>query len=236
MKKLILSVFAIAMAAIRSAPANAHHDLQIGWSVNPNTADTVASVSASVNAGTHIAKDATVHLDPGEQVAYADDATSPVSPPPVAGDHVADADITGDLLDDLCGNPTTYRATGTWVDPIEAGAPPNTVAQVKLTATPLPILTITKQSYVVKSNGDSYQPGPHHDLVIPDMPDEFTCSGSSSSITTTVFGFARVNGSNTDRILLKNPKTSGTKTSWVVFTDTNGATHSTSSTHTVTRR
>ena len=106
-----------------------------------------------------------------------------------------------------------------------ARAPAGTVAEMKIQGTPLPGLTITKRAFVVKSSGDAFQSGAHYDLTIPDMPDEFACSGSSSKNDMTTFGFARAAGVTTSRVVARNPATAGTHNVYVQYKDTSGALH-----------
>jgi hypothetical protein len=213
--------------------AFAHHDLAFTFTVTPSTAGAVADTTGRSNAGTNIPVNSTVHLPPGALVAHADDRTSPVSPPPLNGDVVGVSKSYGDLWNDGCGNYVTTTSTVTWVEPIGSGAPAGTVAELKIQGTPLPGLTITKRAFIVKSSGDTFQSGAHYDITIPDMPDEFACSGSSSSSELTTYGYARAGGVTTSRVVGRNPATPGTYNVFIQYKDTNGALHEDASYYTV---
>ncbi|HYO55948.1 hypothetical protein [Archangium sp.] len=205
--------------------ALAHHDLLFTFSATPTTAGAVVSTTGHTESGTFIPASSIVHLPPGMLIAHADDLTSPVSPPPLNGDSVGQANNYGDLWSDGCGNYTTTIANATWVEPIGTGAPAGTVAELKLQATPFLGLTITKRAFIVKSNGDTFQSGAHYDISMPDMPDEFACSGSSAKADLTTYGFARAAGATTNRVVARNPATPGTYNVYMEYKDTSGALH-----------
>jgi hypothetical protein len=213
--------------------ALAHHDLMFTASVSPATAGAVADTSGHSESGTFIPASSILHMPAGALVAHAADSTSPVSPPPLHGDVVGQVKNYGDLWNDGCGNYITSIATVTWVEPIGSGAPAGAVAELKLQATPLPGLTITKRAFVVKSNGDTFQSGAHYDINIPDMPDEFACSGSSSIGDMTTYGFARSGGVTTNRVVGRNPATPGTYNVFIEYKDKSGALHQDASSITV---
>jgi hypothetical protein len=213
--------------------ALAHHDLGFTFSTSPATAGAAADTTSHIVYGTNTASNTTVYLPAGHLIAHADDATSPVSPSPLHGDVVGQIKIYGDLWNDGCGNYITSTATVTWVEPIGTGAPAGTVAELKIQASPLPGLTITKRGFVVKSNGDTYQSGSHYNITIPDMPDEFACSGSSSTYDLTTYGFARAGGVTTSRAVARNPATAGTYNVFIEYKDTAGALHQDATTYTV---
>jgi len=205
--------------------ALAHHDLGFTISLSPATVGAYADSTSNTNGGTNIAASHTVHLPPGHLAAHADDRTSPISPPPLNGDVVGQARIYGDLWNDGCGNPVITVSAVTWVEPIGAGAPAGTVAELRLRATPLPGLTITKRAFIVKSNGDAFHGTAHYDLTMPDMPDEFACSGSSNWTEIATYGFARAAGVTTNRVVAKNPTVAGSYNVFVEYKDTAGALH-----------
>jgi hypothetical protein len=213
--------------------ALAHHDLVFTFSVSPATAGSVSDTTGHTETGSYIAVSSTVHLPPGALIAHAADATSPVSPPPMHGDVVGQVKSYGDLWNDGCGNYVTTTSTVTWVEPIGTGAPAGTVAELKIQGTPLPGLTITKRAFIVKSSGDSYQSGEHYDISIPDMPDEFACSGSSSTSDMTTFGFAKAGGVTTNRVVGRNPATPGTYNVFIQYKDTKGVLHEDAAAYTV---
>jgi hypothetical protein len=225
LKKVLPGVLLLA-GSVSGGVAVAHHDLAFTFDVIPATVGAVASTQGYSSGGTYIAAKSTVHLPPGALVAHADDRTSPVSPPPINGDQVGDGKNYSDLWQDGCGNPTTSTFKMTWVEPIGSGAPAGSVAELKLSGTPLPGLTISKRAFVVKSNGDTYHSAPHYDIVVPDMPDEFACSGSSGWGETTTYGFAQAGGVTTNRVVARNPSTAGVYTAFIEYTDTTGAVHS----------
>ena len=213
--------------------ALAHHDLIFTFSVSPATAGAVADTTGHTETGTYLAASSTVHLPVGHLTAHADDRTSPVSPPPLHGDVVGQVKSYGDLFNDGCGNYITSTSTITWVEPIGTGAPAGTVAELKIQGTPLPGLTITKRAFIVKSSGDTFQPGAHYDITIPDMPDEFACSGSSSKSDLTTYGFARAAGVTTSRVVGRNPSTPGTYNVYMQYKDTKNALHEDAAIYTV---
>jgi len=205
--------------------ALAHHDLVFTFSVSPATAGAVADTTGHTETGTYLATSSTVHMPPGSLVAHADDRTSPVSPPPLHGDVVGQVKSYGDLFHDGCGTYITSTSTITWVEPIGSGAPAGTVAELKIQGSPLPGLTITKRAFIVKSSGDTFQSGAHYDITIPDMPDEFACSGSSSKSDLTTFGYARSGSTTTSRVVGRNPSTPGTYNVYMQYKDTKNALH-----------
>jgi hypothetical protein len=151
----------------------------------------------------------------------------------VAGDVVGQVKTYGDLWIDGCGNYITTTATISWVEPIGSGAPAGTVAELKLQASPFPGLNITKRAFIVKSNGDTFQSGSHYDISIPDMPDEFACSGSTSVSDLTTYGFARAGGATTTRVVARNPATAGTYNVFIEYKDTQGVLHQEAAIYTV---
>ncbi len=205
--------------------ALAHHDLVFTFSVNPATAGAVADSTGHSESGAHLPVSSTVHLPPGHLAAHADDRVSPVSPPPLHGDVVGQVKSYGDLWHDGCGNYITSTSTITWVEPIGSGAPRGTVAELKIQGTPLPGLTITKRAFIVKSSGDTFHSSAHYDITIPDMPDEFACSGSASTSDLTTYGFARAGGTATSRVVARNPATPGTYNVYSEYKDTSNVLH-----------
>ncbi len=205
--------------------ALAHHDLGFTISVSPATVGAYADSTSYTNGGTAIAVSHTVHLPPGQLAAHADDRTSPIAPAPLNGDVVGEARIYGDLWNDGCGNPVVTVSQVTWVEPIGSGAPAGAVAELRMRATPIPGLTITKRAFIVKSRGDAFHGTEHYDLTVPDMPDEFACSGSSSWTEIATYGFARAGGVLTNRVVAKNPSVAGTYNVFVEYKDKAGALH-----------
>ncbi len=222
-KKVIPGV--LLLAGSLSGVALAHHELAFDVTITPTTVGAVSSTKSYSDSGTYIPTKSKLHLPPSALVAHADDRTSPVSPPPINGDQVGEGKSYGDLFQDGCGNPTISTLRMTWVEPIGAGAPAGTVAEVKLSSTPLPGLTISKRGFIVKTNGDTQQSSPHYDIVIPDMPDEFACSGSSAWSETTTYGYAKAGGASTTRVVARNPSTPGIYTTFIEYTDTMRGVH-----------
>lgn len=213
--------------------ALAHHDLVFTFSVSPATAGAVSDTTGHTESGTYLAASSTVHLPAGHRLAHAADSTSPVSPPPVHGDVVGQVKSYGDLWNDGCGNYITSTSTITWVEPMGTGAPAGAVAELKIQGTPIPGLTITKRAFIVKSSGDTFQAGTHYDITIPDMPDEFACSGSTSTNDLTTFGFARAAGTTTSRVVARNPATAGTYNVYMQYKDTKNVLHEDAAIYTV---
>jgi hypothetical protein len=213
--------------------ALAHHDLVFTFSVSPATAGTVADTTGHTESGTYLPVSSTVHLPAGALVAHAADSTSPVSPPPMNGDVVGQVKSYGDLWNDGCGNYITSTSTMTWVEPIGSGAPAGTVAELKIQGTPIPGLTITKRAFIVKSSGDTFQSGTHYDITIPDMPDEFACSGTTSTSDMTTYGYAKAGGTTTSRVVGRNPSTPGTYNVFIQYKDTKNVLHEDASSYTV---
>jgi hypothetical protein len=213
--------------------AFAHHDLLFTFSTSPSTAGAIADTTGHTETGTYLAASSTVHLPAGHLAAHADDRTSPVSPPPLHGDVVGQVKSYGDLFSDGCGNSTTSTYAVSWVEPIGSGAPAGAVAELKIQGTPLPGLTITKRAFIVKSSGDTFQSGAHYDITIPDMPDEFACSGSSSKNDLTTYGFARSGGVTTSRAVARNPATPGTYNVYMQYKDTRNTLHEDAAVYTV---
>ncbi|HEX8003860.1 MAG TPA: hypothetical protein VF519_14330 [Mycobacteriales bacterium] len=223
-----------AALVVMSPHAIAHHDLGFTATPSPTTASAVADLATYVSFGNYIPKSSVTHFAPGALLAHAEDATSPVSPPPVNGDVVGSISASSDLWTNGCNGDEPQSYTLTWVEPIGTGAPAGAVARMDATGSFFG-LNITKKAYVVwKGSGDSANASAHYDIVVPDMPDEITCSTSTPEQTTTGYGYARSGGSVTSRIVGKNPSTTGTKWSYYDFVDTANATHSDSDSFSVT--
>jgi hypothetical protein len=223
-----------AALAMIAPQASAHHDLGFTATPNPTTAGAVADLTTYVSYGAYIPKSATTHLATGAVLAHADDSTSPVSPSPQHGDVVGTISASSDLWVNGCFGDENQSYTLSWVEPIGTGAPAGTVAELKATGSFFGI-TITKRAFFVyKSSGDSHNSSAHYDIVAPDMPDEATCSSSTPEQTTVGYGYARSGGSVTNRIVGKNPTSTGTAWSYFDFTDTANNNHADSDSFTVT--
>ena len=222
-----------ASLALLAPHADAHHDLGFTATPNPTTASAVADLATYVSFGSHIPKSSVTHFATGALLAHANDSTSPVTPAPQHGDVVGSISASSDLWTNGCNGDENQSYTLTWVEPIGSGAPSGAVARMDATGSFFG-LNITKKAYVVwKSSGDSHNASAHYDIVVPDMPDEITCSTSTPEQTTTGYGYARSGGVVTSRIVGKNPSTTGTAWSYYEFTDTANATHSDSDSFTV---
>lgn len=220
-----LAVGLVLSAATFTGVALASHDLGLVTTVSPTTINSPVGTKVHIESGTAIPKSGAVHFQAGVKLAHANDLTSPVSPPPVNGDSVGSLQLYGDLISDGCGNPATYPVAVTWVEPIGSGAPAGTVAELKLTSTPIPFLTITKRAFIVQSSGDAWVAGSHYNLVLPDFPDEYACGGSTSKYDMETFAFAKAGGVATSRIVAKNPSTAGTYNIFFEYLDINNAQH-----------
>jgi hypothetical protein len=215
---------AVAVLALSAAPALAHHDLGYTYKPSSTSVGAVFNSTSSADYGTNMGVSQVTHLAPGTLMAHADDATSPVSPTPIDGDQVGETATVGDLSIDGCGNPTTTPSKVYWQEPIGSGAPAGTVAELEVIAKPFTFFTITKRAFIVKTAAG-------YDFVVPDLPDESQCAGSSGSTTNTSYGFVKTaSGTTTNRILQRHGSTTGTKTVAFEYTDTSGATHSDSAT------
>lgn len=230
---------ALAVLAATAAAAYATHAVVFSYAVNPTKAGAVTSSTASMtvaDAGSAAATEARFHLAPGTLVAHANDATSPVSPPPINGDIVGNATIVADPTLDGCGNPLTIRGNATWIEPVATTAPSGSVAQVRIRVSLL-FTSITINAFITKSTGDALQAAPHYDLVATGLNSGLpaACAGSSAKFTVVTNGNALTSsGRKTTRITQKNPSTAGTKTVFVNYSDTAGASHTGSATYTVT--
>ena len=210
---------AVVASALAAAPAAAHHDLGYSYKPSSTSAGAVFNSTSSANYGTNMGVSQVTHLAPGTLMAHADDATSPVSPTPIDGDQIGATQTVGDLSADGCGNPTTTPSKVYWQEPIGSGAPAGTVAELEVVANPFYFLTIRKRAFIVKTAAG-------YDFVVPDLPDESQCAGSSGSTTNTSYGFVKSSsGTNTNRILQRHGSTGGSKTVTFEYKDTNGATH-----------
>lgn len=223
-----------AALALLAPNATAHHDLGFTATPSPTTASAVADLTTYVSFGSHIPKSSVTHFATGALLAHADDSTSPFgTSSPQHGDETGSISASSDLWTNGCNGDENQTYALTWVEPIGSGAPTGTVAEMKATGSFFGI-NITKRAFVVyKSSGDSANGSAHYDIVVPDMPDEITCSSSTPEQTTYGYGYAKSGGVTTSRIVGKNPSTTGTAWSYYDFTDTANATHSDSDSFTV---
>lgn len=223
-----------AALALTTPHAVASHDLGFTATPSPTTASAVANLTTYVSFGSYIPKSSVTHFATGALLAHADDSTSPVSPPPNNGDQVGTISASSDLWTNGCSGDEAQSYTLTWVEPIGTGAPSGAVGRMDATGSFFG-LNITKKAYIVhKPSGDSFNGSAHYDIVVPDMPDEITCSTSTPEQTTSGWGYTKSGGVTTSRILGKNPSSTGTAWSYYEFTDTSNAVHSDSDSFTVT--
>jgi len=231
---------ALGLVLAAAGAASGVEDIPFTYTVSPSTAGAVASSTAKASTtydGTiGTASSATFHLAPGTKIAYADDATSPVSPPPVNGDQVGSVAVSADPTLDGCGNPINVTATATWVDPISASAPAGAVAQFHVHGSYL-FYTFDSDGFVVPSAGDDLQPLPHYDLLPGSLDSGSTtlCTGSQVGLTVTTYGYAKSStGGKTRRITQVNPSETGTKTVYVDAVDGSGVRHTGSASYEIT--
>jgi hypothetical protein len=211
--------------------AGATHELNFTFTLANTAKDANSNVATHLEPGAYLPKDMTFHLPPGVKVAHADDATSPVTPPPQDNDIVGEGDSTAKWVLMFCAS-STSTLTARWQEPVDSGAPSGTVAQIDVSNA---IGFTTKVFVVNKSSGDSYHAGAHYDLVIPDYPDQHMCSSTTNHVVNlTTYG--TVSGTNPLRKVAQNPSTCSTITAYVVYNDnrTPSGAHSDSDTETIT--
>ena len=234
MKRIRFGALVAGLAAVlvmTATPAPASTTFTVTCS--PTTAGSNPQCSNFQDFGTAVASSMTTHLPAGWVIAHGDSTTSPITPVPANGDSVGSVDGYGDLFGDGCGNGsvhTTYPVT--WVYPIGTGAPTGTVARMKATAT-LFGFPISVSIFIVKTSGsDTQQSGVHYDISVPNMPAAQYCTGSPSSMTTTIYG--TVPSSSPAKKIHQLPSTTGTYTVKNVWTSTASVTSNDSATITVT--
>ncbi len=217
MRTKLLVALAAVMGLVASSASAGH--LNLSFDLVDNLAGANSDIAWHVDFGTKHPDSLTLHVPPGFKVAHSDDNTSPLSPPPVDGEEVADAEITTEWKALFCGS-STVDLDGDWVDPMDAGAPADAVAQIELTG-----LANTIDVWVLyKSNGDSQFADAHYDLYFPDFGDP-ACDGSDFTFWFTLYG-TTANGN----VVAQNPCSDGSYTSYAVYTDVSGGSHSDSDT------
>jgi hypothetical protein len=197
--------------ALLANPASAHTDFST-WTLSSYVHDAYANSAVSVTFGSTRATTMTTTMPSGWRIAHADNATSPFGAnSPNNGDVVATGTATArwNLL--FCAS-TTQNLTGTWVEPIDSGAPANTVAQINMDND----LGITTKTFITLSSGI-------YKIEIPDMPDQFVCSSTTNGATALTM-LATVSG--TTRHVAQNPTATGSKTATTTYVDTTGTSHS----------
>jgi hypothetical protein len=231
MKKLRLFVAlvgGIALFLMTGAPSNASTTMTT--TCTPTTHSSNATCQGFQDYGNTVKPNVvTTHLPAGWEIARSV-GTSVITPIPNNGDVVGSVDGYGDLFTDGCGNPTHQTYTVKWKSPVDSSAPTGTVAEMVATATPLGI-TITVNTYVILSSGDSFVSGSHYNVQTT-MPSAFYCANQPMQQTTTVDG--TVSGSSPTRVIQRLPTTAGTYTTYDSWTDTNSGNHSDSATISIT--
>lgn len=218
--KLLVALAAV--MALLATSASAGHSLNFSVELDNNSPGANSDVEASTDYGDKHPASGTTHLPPEFDVAHADDNTSPLSPPPVDSEEVADADVTARWKALFCGS-STQDLDGNWVDPMDSGAPADAVAQIEMSG-----LGSTIDVWVLhKSNGDDQYASAHYDLYVDDFGDH-ACDGSDVSSVVTTFG-TTANGN----LVSENPCSDGTYTVYTEYTDQSGGSHSDSDTVTV---
>lgn len=238
-KRLAAAIAAASAVALTGAVvAVATHPVVVpkfAFSVNPTTAGSVTDTAAELaisDAGDPPAN-LRLHLDPGHLIAYADDFASPVQPPPGNGDTVGALKLSIDPAGDGCGNPIAVSGDLVWVEPIGAGAPAGTVAEVKFTSTG--VFAPFTRAFVVKSAGDAQQRARHHDLVVPRFGVPALCHVSRIELAQVTFGYARtLYPTFAPVIVQRNPGTAGQKVVYLDYRTRSGASRVFKAPYTVT--
>jgi hypothetical protein len=194
-----------AVALVAGGPASA----SVTWTLSDYHVNAYADSTTDNVTGSAIPTDSLTVLPSGWRVAEADNSTSPFgNNSPVNGDVVANGTATA-RWQPFCTH-SQLALTGKWVEPIDAGAPANTVAQINMQST-----LFTTKVYILKVNGV-------YEIDVPTMPSAFICASTTDGETvTTVLGTV----ANTTRHVTQNPSTAGTYTATGTWHDTTGATH-----------
>lgn len=226
-KRALKLAFAVLIAlALTGEHASATHSGFYSFSVANTSAGANSNATSNATFGSTRPTTMQIIFPPGVLIAHANDATSPISPPPQDNDIVAEGTATArwNLL--FCAS-STQDLDGEWVEPIDAGAPSGTVAQINM----VNALGFTTKTFVKLVNSDSYFNSPHYVIDVPDMPDQYVCSSTTNGATTiTTYGVVP----GTSRKVAQNPASAGTYTGYGYYTDTTGATHTGSDTVTIT--
>jgi hypothetical protein len=207
-------VFGIGLA-MALMTGNAH--ASVTWTLSDYHASAYANSTTDTTYGSFIATDSTTTLPSGWKVAHADNATSPFGAnSPNNGDTVATGTAIAKWAP-FCTH-STLTLTGKWVEPIDSGAPANTVAQINMQST-----IFTTKVFITLTSGI-------YKIVTPSMPSAFVCSSTTDGETViTVDGTV----SGTSRHVTQNTSTTGTATATTVWHDTAGGTHNDSASVTI---
>lgn len=179
------------------------------WTLSSYVHDAYANSSTTTDYGSAIPASQTTTMPTGWRIAHADDATSPFgSSSPVNGDTVATGTANA-KWQPFCSQ-TGLPMTGKWVEPIDSGAPANTVAQINMQTT-----IFTTKVFITKTSSGPYK------IETPNMPSSVICSGGANSTSVTVDGTV----SGTTRHVSENPTATGTYCESTTWTDTSSVTH-----------
>jgi hypothetical protein len=191
----------------------------VTWTLSNYAHSAFANSTTDNTTGSYIPTDSLTVLPSGWPVAEANDATSPFgSNSPQNGDVVASGTVTAKWFTTFCST-ATLSMTGKWVEPIDSGAPANSVAEINMTTS-----IFSTKVYILKVNGV-------YEIDTPSMPSGDICSSTTAGDTNVTVD-ATVSG--TTRHVTQNPSTAGTYTSTGTWHDTNGTTHTDTASVTIT--
>lgn len=196
----------VAASAVLSGPASASHTT-FDFSAANLAANAYSTTTWSVFWGAQRPTSMTLSYPTGWRWAHADDANSPVSPPPVDGDTVGSGTLTARWAPFCSSPPSDRNVTVTWDD-----TPSGSVAQVTVSS----FLLFSFEGYVVQNGTNDYE------LVFPDFPDTFMCSNTTDgSMSLSIYGTVP----GTTRRVTRNPASTGSYTASVTYDDVAATTH-----------
>jgi hypothetical protein len=200
----------LAAMAMMTGSASATHTDFTTWTLSSYVHDAYANSDTTVTYNATRATTQTTTLPSGWKVAHADNTTSPFgNNSPNNGDTVATGTAHAKWLPFCIEGDKSI--TGKWVEPIDTGAPANTVAQINMQTS-----IFTTKAFVRLISGV-------YSVYVPDMPDEFVCSSTTNgSSSLTILGTV----SGTTRHVAENPASAGTYTANTTYTDTGSTNHS----------
>jgi hypothetical protein len=179
------------------------------WTLSDYTHDAYADSTTDIVYGSFIATDSLTIMPAGWGVAEANDLTSPVQPPPQNGDTVATGTVTAKWTALFCAT-STLSFTGKWVEPIDSGAPANSVGEINMTTS-----IFSTKVYILKVNGV-------YEFDTPSMPSGNICTSTTAGEWVTKI-LGTVAGAT--RHVIRNPHTPGVYTMTVTWHDGGGGTH-----------
>lgn len=198
-----LTMALAAVLALVATTASAGHDLAFDVTLADNSAGAHSDTTAYTDYGTDQPESGTTHLAPGFEVNHAGTSDSPDD-----GEKVGEIQATAEWKATLCSE-QTMTLDAEWVEPVESGAPADTVAQIKVTglSSDIDVWVIDDQ------DGDSYHAGAHDDLYVEDFGDD-ACSGSAIETSMTTYGTT-----DDGDVVSTNPCSSGDHTIHVEYDD-----------------